>query len=342
MDERLQRETGALRRSWERHDAAFLRDYLVAGVEDPRINLSSILLRHFLLGLRAGEGFAGLREQELKFAAALNWLLAMQSELADAEGRATLRYGLERDLENVEGLVIPKFLRALWRTLPAAADGVDIPNYLFAPLAAVPPVGGLLATPLAGTFTGLWQAALRVGPGPQPLPTVLELACGSANDFRALAACGLDRWLDYTGVDLSPKNIANARAQFPAARFAEGNALALEAGDRAYDAVVAQDLFEHLSPDALPVALAECGRVARHAVCLGCFSMAELPEHIIRPTEDYHWNTLSLDRVVATFARQGFAARVIHHDTLLRWLLGDAATHNPDAYTLVFRRQPDS
>lgn len=339
MDAPLQAETKALRRAWERHEAAFLRDYLVAGVEDPRLNAQSVLTRHFLLGCVFGDRFAALREAELRFAAALNWLLSRRDELADPDARAGLRFGLERDAENVEGLVIPRFVRLLWRSLPMRADEVEVPHYLDALLRDETALPDLLNTPCAATFAGLWRDRLeRETSARQPLP-VLEVACGSANDYRALVAYGLARWLDYTGLDLSPKNIANARARFPEARFAVGNVLALDAGDRAFDCVIAHDLFEHLSPEALPVAVAECCRVARHAACLGCFSAAERAEHIIRPTGDYHWNTLSVARLVELFARHGFATRVIHVGTLLAWLAGDATTHNPDAYTLMLERR---
>ncbi len=336
MDETLQRETEALRRAWERHDAGFLGDYLVAGVEDPRINVQSILTRHFLLGLLFGDRFGELREQELKFAAALNWLLSLHDDWADVEMRTVIRFGLERDVENVEGLVIPQFVRAVWRALSGSAPPAGMPNYLAALLAD--PVPNLLDSPTVNTCLQLWAHHLAAEPAPQPPLTVLELACGSANDYRALAAGGLARLIAYTGLDLSAKNIANAQARFPGARFAIGNALAIAAPDRSFDCVFAHDLFEHLSPEALPVAVAECCRVARRAACFGCFSVAELPDHCIRPTEDYHWNTLSAERLVELFQHHGFAATVIHLGTFLKWLTGDATTHNPNAYTFVLQR----
>jgi hypothetical protein len=42
------------------HDAGMLRDYLVAGVEDPRLNLQSVLSRHFLARALTGERFRAL------------------------------------------------------------------------------------------------------------------------------------------------------------------------------------------------------------------------------------------------------------------------------------------
>ena len=53
---------------------------------------------------------------------------------------------------------------------------------------------------------------------PQRL-SVLEAACGSANDYRFIEAFGLARLLDYTGFDLCEKNIFNAKQLFPMAQF---------------------------------------------------------------------------------------------------------------------------
>ena len=67
----LQAESDKLARSWMQHDAGMLRDYLVGGVEDPRLNVQSVLSRHFLTHALTGERFAALMEQELRFAAAM-------------------------------------------------------------------------------------------------------------------------------------------------------------------------------------------------------------------------------------------------------------------------------
>ena len=60
----LQEESDKLTRSWMQHDAGMLRDYLVGGVEDPRLNVQSVLSRHFLTHTLTGERFGALMEQE--------------------------------------------------------------------------------------------------------------------------------------------------------------------------------------------------------------------------------------------------------------------------------------
>lgn len=372
MDEWLAAESGALRRSWDRHAAAMLRDYLVAGVEDPRINVQSVLTRHFLLAALFGNRWAELRRAELRFAAVMNWFLAHPEALADGESRAAVLHALRRGADNAEGLELPAFLGAVFRELPLRGGGVLVPNYLADLLspgdprpqpnpetpAAISPAarasshspgerGGecshtrgqqLLASPPASVFEHAWRTVLdQETPASAPL-TVLEPACGSANDYRSWDRFGFTRHVAYTGLDISEKNVANARALFPEARFEVGNVLALDVADRAFDCVVVQDLLEHHSPRALPVAVRELGRVARAALCVGFFSMEETGDHVVRPVDDYHWNTLSMGRTRALFAAEGFDATVLHIGSFLRWLTGQGETHNPHAYTFVLAR----
>ena len=94
---------------------------------------------------------------------------------------------------------------------------------------------------------------------------LLEPACGSANDYRYLAAFGIAGLLDYTGFDLCEKNVANARALFPRTRFEVGNVFEIAAADQAFALCFVHDLLEHLSPAGLERAVEE---LCRRAVCL--------------------------------------------------------------------------
>lgn len=340
MNETLQRETERLVKSWERHEAPMLRDYLVAGVEDPRCNVQSILSRHFLACAVFGQRFPELMEAELRFAVAMNWLLAVSGEATEPETWASIGAALESGADNAEGVAIPSSVRRLRRGLPGRADGQTVPEYLGAAIrarAAGLPEGG--ETPLVlDTFMRLWRGALE---GEAPVGSrvsVVEPACGSANDYRFLDACGLARVLEYTGFDLSEKNVDNARAMFPGTRFAVGNAIQIAADDRTFDYAVVHDLFEHLSLEALEVTAAEVCRVTRSGLCLGFFQMDEVEDHVVRPVDDYHVNTLSLSRMMALFARHGFTGEAIHIGTFLRLRFGVEATHNSNAYTLVLGR----
>lgn len=317
-----------------------LRDYLVAGVEDPRRNVQSIFSRHFLACAVFGQRFSGLMDAELRFAVAMNWLLAVSGEATDPETWAAIGAALESGADNADGVAIPGAVRRIRQDLPGTADGQTVPDYLGTAIrarAAGLPEGE--ETPLVlDTFMRLWRGALE---GEAPVASrvaVVEPACGSANDYRFLDACGLARFLEYTGFDLSGKNVDNARALFPGTRFAVGNAIEIAADDRTFDYAMVHDLFEHLSLDALEVAAAELCRVTRGGLCLGFFQMDEVEDHVVRPVDDYHVNTLSLSRIMALFARHGFTGEAIHIGTFLRLRFGVEATHNSNAYTLVLGR----
>ncbi len=347
MNPELQRESELLTRSWEQHEASWLRDYLVAGVEDPRLNLQSILTRHFLIRAIVGERFAAFMHEEYYFSAAMNWLGALG---ADVEERTAILHALRHGADNAEGILIPPFMLRLFARLPCSAHGITVLNYIEkflegqpATLDEAPWQSGVL-----NTFCGSWSSLLAEvaratrnesngTPGDTARPSVLEPACGSANDYRYIHAFGIGRLVEYTGFDLSAKNIENARALFPGVHFAMGNVFELNAPDKAFDFCIVQDLFEHLSLAGLEAAVREICRVTRMAICAGFFQMDETPEHLVRPLEDYYWNRLSMARTTQLFAAHGFAAQVFHMDSFLREQTGCDHTHNPYAYTFVLR-----
>ena len=94
--------------------------------------------------------------------------------------------------------------------------------------------------------------------GVAPGARVLDVACGAGLVAIPLA----DQGYRVDGVDLSEGSIEAARRRAPeGATFRVGDALALEAADASYDAVLLFDMLEHVErPD---VALREAGRVLR-------------------------------------------------------------------------------
>jgi SAM-dependent methyltransferase len=383
MNAALKEETEKLERSWMRHDAAMLRDYLVASVEDPRINLQSIFSRHFLLReffeveqasrlspagvphsnqqfTNAPEQFGALMEQEYRFAAVMNWLVELAGPAGEAEELAAVHHALARGADNLEGLEIPRFVLRTFAALPTTAGDLTVSNYIASFLSGAQFANGQprLHEASLDTFRTLWNQALadlfpissrntdpaplapksREGaPPPQPL-SVLEPACGSANDYRFLQAYGLAPLLDYTGFDLCAKNIENARALFPGVRFEVGNVFEIAAPDKTFDLCFIHDLFEHLSLEGLNTAIREVCRVTRWGLCIGFFNMDEIPEHRVCPVDEYHWNTLSMARMRELFATYGFAAQVLHVGTFLRQQIGCEHTHNANAYTFILRK----
>src|SRR5262245_42845163 len=156
-------------------------------------------------------------------------------------------------------------------------------------------------------FQQRWAAALADAEA--PTLSVLEAACGSANDYRFLHAYGLARFMDYSGFDLSEANIANARDMFPQVDFRCGNVFEIPRGDASVDFMLVFDLFEHLSLGGLDGALDEVFRVARRGLVLNFFNVAGIPDHVANPVAQrrYHWNTLSLSRITAALAARSQA-----------------------------------
>jgi ubiquinone/menaquinone biosynthesis C-methylase UbiE len=349
MDENLKAESERLVLSWMQHDSEWLKDYLIQEVEDPRINLQSILSRHFLLRALFKEQFLGLMEQEYRFSACMSWLQKLvRHEIWDSQEVEAVLYALRHGADNAEGLAIPQFIGHMFRALPTQASEFAIPNYIESFLQSTKFLDGKRVSPepVVNTFQFLWVNALATyrrslgqPPGSYPdVPRVLEPACGSANDYRFLHAYGITDFLNYTGFDLCEKNIQNARALFPDVRFELGNVFEIKADDQAFEYCFVHDLFEHFSPEGLTAAVREICRVTRLGLCAGFFNMDELPDHIVQPLEHYHWNTLSLPLMRKMFANHGFSAQLLHVGTFLRQKIGCFETHNPNAYTFFLWR----
>ena len=340
MEERLEKETAGLMRSWMRHDRGFLRDYLVVDVEDPRINVQSILMRHFLIERITNGGWTALREQELRFGMVMNWLLKLAKGSLDAEERHLVLDALMDGEAQAEGQTIPDYVTEAFASLPTQADGLTAPDYITGGL--IRAVGqtrkALLPEDILVSFENLWQRALS-SPAARRLE-VLEAGCGSANDYRFLDTFGLAGWIDYLGFDLCDKNIRNAQALFEKVRFEVGNILEIDATDKSFDVSFAHDLLEHLSIEAMEVAITELCRVTRQDIYIGFFNMSESQEHAVNPIDDYHWNNLSKNRTKEIFERCGSTVEVIHIGSLLQSRFGCTDTHNVGAYAFIATMGP--
>jgi SAM-dependent methyltransferase len=328
VEERFALETERLAKSWMQHDRNTLRDYLVQDVEDPRINVQSILTRHFLSEHLFGKRFDLLAEHELRFGLVVNWLLGLLKKSVTAGQLQVVLDALLTGRGDAEGLEIPSYVSETFADLM-------LPNYICDLLNWAPVEATEAPIPeyLMSTFQAIWREVLA-GERPQCI-SVLEPACGSANDYRFIEAFGIARLLDYTGFDLCEKNVRNAKLMFPEARFDVGNVLEIDADDKAFDYCFVHDLFEHLSIEAMEAAIAEICRVTRQGICAGFFNMHEDDRHKVRVVGDYHWNKLSMARTKATFERHASAIQVIHIDRFLASKFGCRDTHNKGAYTFV-------
>jgi len=274
--------------------------YLVSGYQNPRINMQSILLRHFLIErIGAAQGEDDLMEAELRLAIELNEVLRLRA------AELGVRMG---------SYLNPSRQAAVRRVDEAVADR-------------------------DGAFMERWRERLAGVEMGAPV-SVLELACGSANDYRAFVECGLASHLDYRGIDLSEKNVANARRRFPEVDFEVGDVRHLRFGDEAFDYVVASDLFEHLPIEGMERALDEAMRVARRGLALTFFNMHDAPQHDERPTRLYHWNRLSRPLVEERLRRRFPTIRVVPIAPWLRERYGYAHSYNPRASSIFAEREP--
>jgi SAM-dependent methyltransferase len=165
--------------------------------------------------------------------------------------------------------------------------------------------------------------------------SVLEFACGSANDYRSLEQYGIARFLDYTGVDLNEKNIANARKLYPGVAFEVSSILNLRYDDAAFDYVLAFDIFEHLSLVAMERAVDEAMRLAKKGLVLTFFIMTDAPEHNERPKRHYHWNELSAPRMEKRIGERFADVEVTHIPTFLKREFNYRRFYNKKAYTIT-------
>jgi ubiquinone/menaquinone biosynthesis C-methylase UbiE len=188
----------------------------------------------------------------------------------------------------------------------------------------------------ADRFADAWTEALQGQPS--GALSLVEAACGSANDYRYLVRYGLGPPLSYTGFDLTRTNIENCRRMFPGVDFRVGDVQSIDAHDDSYDWAVVHDLLEHLSPAAMERAVQELCRVARRGVLISFFCMRDVPEHRIQPKGTYHWNELSRDRVEELFARHCSDIGWVHIHPYLVDRYNVTNYYNRRAWTMIARK----
>ncbi|MGC8887949.1 MAG: class I SAM-dependent methyltransferase [Verrucomicrobiia bacterium] len=325
-------ESRNLKQSWDRHSNEFLKDYLVRNIQDPRVNPQSIICRQVLIDSIVNGRFQGLKYHEILFSAAMLWVHSNAVELSDGYFRKALLYALRIGADNAEGFPIPKFIRDCFKILPVATDGLTLPNYLEIYLESSE---GVLSEIVLNTFMEVWKNVLG-DVADASLASALEPACGSANDFRVIHSIGLNRFINYSGFDISDKNISNARAMFPEAQFFSADIYSVDLPPHSYDIVFVHDLFEHLSPQGIDFALKKLSNCCRNVICLGFFNMDETDEHLIVPYEDYYWNRLSVKKICETLST--FELQIIHINSLFKELFNVENLYNPYAYTIIGKK----
>jgi len=326
LDEFLERETDELVRSWEDYDRQFLANYLVQDVQDPRINLQSILTRHFILRELFDDDASFLIDHEIRFSLFANWVMGIvKSGIHQPELKSILE-SLREQKPNQYGYIIPWYVSEIFRMLATSNYICDI---LLSPLAED---GEHFADDkLFSTFENVWTEELAVHDAKRI--SVIEPACGSANDWRFFVRFGISRFINYTGFDLCENNIVNSKSMFPDADFRVGNVLEIDCEDDAYDYCYVHDLFEHLSIPAMETAIAEVCRITKKKLCVHFFNMSESTDHEIKKVASYHYNLLSCKRVKELFLKHATKVKSVCIDKMLEDKYDFPDMHNKDAYT---------
>jgi ubiquinone/menaquinone biosynthesis C-methylase UbiE len=318
-------ESSLLRQSWERHDAERLDTYLVSGVEDPRINLQSILTRALLCDALFPGRFARLIDEELRFGFVMTWLFTWLQLGVDKRSVMTAIKGNDRS--RCPGFVIDTF-----RTLQQ--EECVTKDYVTMALRESEDDGSdSFVSEAMDTFGKIWHE--RLSALSHNGCSLFEPACGSANDFRYLHSYGFTKFLKYTGIDIAPKNIGNALGRFPDVDFRVGDLLNNRFDDDSFDYSFVHDLFEHLSIAAMEHALRELLRVTRREVWLHLFNAADVSRHDVRPVATYHCNLLSIREIVRVIAEVPAHAEVVSIAELGRRKFGFSRYYNAGAHTIV-------
>ncbi|GEM_PF-1060543 len=322
-------ENARLKASWDCLPAEHLAVYLGVEEQDQRLNTHSILNRALLIDSLWPGCFDALIDEELRFGLVMTWLL--QALKSGAE-RARLLEELDRP---ASGSQIPAIVRRTWHWLQS--DSCPIPDYLGEALMYVDPdrPHWSLFEPAMNTFASIWSSQLSARNA--KCVEVLEVACGSGNDFKALRNFGLERHISYAGFDIAWKNIRNAREIFPGVRFFEASILDSGLPDKSFDYLFVHDLLGHLSPDALEIAVGEIMRVTRCEAWLHCHNIAGIPRHEIRPFLSYFRNRLSIPQLKASLEAAGATVTVVPLSGLLRQKFDVAPEYTASAGTFLAR-----
>jgi len=325
LESELTNENRSLRWSWDQYPAEHLDQYLVQGIEDPRINCQSILTRALIIDTLWPGEFDALINDEFRFGAVLTWFIHQLSSQVSAQ---EILCALGKQSPHVQKFVSETFA---W----LESEDCPMPNYITEALFERNPdtPQQWLGERALDSFGQLWR--MELAGREHTKISVLEPACGSANDYRVIDAHGLAAYFDYTGFDISFKNIDNARRHFPDIPFTVNSIYDPHLAHRGADYLFVHDLFEHLSPQGLDLALDRVMQLTGKQAWLHFFNLADVEQHDFKQVDSYYWNTLSLKQIKATLAQHASQIEVISIPALLQAKFAWNQYHNQEAVTLL-------
>lgn len=327
----LESENENLRSAWNCYPEEHLAVYLSIEEQDQRINTQSILTRALLIDSLWPGRFNAWIDEELRFGVVMTWLLQALRAGAD---RWTLLNDLCALTSNER---IPCIVRETWADLQS--DGCRLPDYISdALLFRNPdqPEFHLFAPPL-DTFVKSWQTLLADLPSERV--DVLEIACGSGNDYATIQDIGLSGHITYAGFDISWKNIQNARARFPGVNFFEASILNSGLPDNGVDYLFVHDLIGHLSPDGMEVALREIMRLVRKEAWIHCYNVIDADRHDVRPLSPYFRTRISATKLTASLEQAGADVETVSISALLDRKFHFVPEYTGTACTFIARKR---
>jgi len=312
---------------WDRISPSELDRYLIQDLEHPSYNAQSVLIRSFIIDRLFPAEATSIIEAELYYSACASFALAEMRS-----GRFALLYNAIK--HGSPGYELPPFLQNEARD--RFDKHFDVLR-LFDDLAICLSVG-------FDHFTSPFELAWKSFLSERDFRRchLIEFGCGSANDYRIWAASGISSLLNYTGIDVSSANITNARNRFHEENFIVGDVCSIDADDESFDVTVAFDVYEHLSPTALTLALGESLRVSRDECWMSFFNADSRPDHVFREVADYHWNLLSIELIADEVRASGFDVEIYSVPNILESRFDGYRHYNREAHILVARRKNGS
>lgn len=349
-------ESKKLAEAWMSHAEDFLWSYLTFSEQNPLVNPQSILSRYSILEYLCDDDVSEFKYHELLFSSVMLWCYEHANDLVDTDLWLEILDAIAKGADATEYLAIPPALKTACNAVINFKGKQIRPQYMFKAFVEEEPLFPDEMPPdddlweLKRVFPSYESLCEFVNIWKQILPelkirkgTVLEPACGSANDYRVLHEMGLTNYIDYSGFDICPKNISNALEHFPRANFFVADVYQYEF-KRDYDVIFVHDLFEHLSIQGAEFALGKLCKHCKGVLNIGFFNMDDIPDHVVRPVKNYHWNTLSLGKIHELIKSYEFDVQIIHINTMLKELFNmESSTkngiYNPRAYTFICRKK---
>lgn len=108
----------------------------------------------------------------------------------------------------------------------------------------------------------------EMDPLPRPL-SLVDFGCGNGLDAQFLVGLGVD----YTGADVTPAMLEEARKAHPGLRFEQDDIFKSKFDDESFDVVLNSAVLPHLPEDQIPIAISELWRITKKLLIVRLFGV---------------------------------------------------------------------